>query len=65
MEKLVSKVIGLYDICTSLLGNSEENHEESNFININHKENLKKQTTILDVTQEMTNGVNFSKTLYK
>ena len=42
MEKVVSKVIGLYDICTSLLGNSEENHEESNFINIKAQRKLKK-----------------------
>lgn len=41
MEKEVSKVIGLYDICTSLLGTSEENHGESNFINIKAQRKLK------------------------
>lgn len=64
MEKQISKVTGLYDICTSLLGNNEENHEESNFINIKAKKNQKKQKkekAILDITEEMTNGVNFAK----
>lgn len=42
MEKQISKVTGLYDICTSLLGNNEENHEESNFINIKAKKKSKK-----------------------
>lgn len=51
MEKQAPKVIDLYDICTSLLGNNEENHEESNFINTkakmenkNIKESKKKTT---------------------
>lgn len=76
MEKQVLKVIDFYDICTSLPGNNEENHEESNFINTKAKTKNKyieesakkptnqtktKQKQTLEITEEMTNGVNFSK----
>lgn len=42
MEMQVSKVLGVYDICTSLLSNKEENHKESNFINMKAKKKAKK-----------------------
>ena len=53
----------LYAICTSLLGNNDQNRKESNFINMHTKKenNCKKQkkkNPILNIT-EMTNGVNF------
>lgn len=61
MEMQVSKVLGIYDICTSLLSNKEENHKESNFINMkaNKQTNKKttkhphgkKQKTILEITE--------------
>lgn len=43
MEMQVSKVLGIYDICTSLLSNKEENHKESNFINMKANKQTKKQ----------------------
>ena len=45
---------------------NEENHEESYFVNMKAKKKKKnhhfeeKQKTILDITEKMTNGVNFS-----
>ena len=44
MEMQVSKVLGVYDICTSLLSNKEENHKESNFINMKANKQKNNQT---------------------
>lgn len=65
MQKQVSKVTGLDDICRSLLGTSEENHGESNFINTKAQRKLKKAKNNSGCNRGDDKQCELFKTLYK